>query len=168
MIENLIICTLIFAAAVYVYRDARKHNIELASRWGVGVAVVWILVLPLYLFKRKKLIKEAQQDASDTDLSGNEKSKSPIAIFSLMFICSFLVFFVGFFKGDLPGCSSPEVTDVVSKLLHTRDFSNQAQGSYEKISEIRHCNLTMNGNVYSYTVTWYSEDKDNFLVKFTQ
>lgn len=167
MLENFVISIVIFIVAIAVYKDAKKHEIDSAAKWGVGVSFIWFAILPVYLFKRKKMIKEAARE-SEVPGKRDEKPISPLAATILMFVLSFSVFFIGLYKGELPSCESPEVTDVVAKLLNTRDFSDQAQTSYEKISEIRHCNLTMNGNVFPYTVSWYSESKDNFVVQFNR
>jgi hypothetical protein len=59
--------------AIYVYRDATKHHIgaDPNSRkltdaspieWVVGVILAWIIVFPMYLFKRKDLISIAQEN----------------------------------------------------------------------------------------------------------
>lgn len=167
MLENFVISIVIFIVAIAVYKDAKNHAINGAAKWGVGVSFIWFAILPIYLFKRKKMIKEA---VSDSEINGtlDEKPISPFAATALMFVLSFSVFFIGLYKGELPSCESAEVSDVVAKLLNSRDFSDQAQTSYEKISEIRHCNLTMNGNVFPYTVSWYSEAKDNFVVQFNR
>lgn len=167
MLENFVISILIFVVAISVYKDAKSHAINGAAKWGVGVAFIWFAILPIYLFKRKEMIKEVTSESEVTDKM-DEKSISPFAATALMLVLSFTVFFIGLYKGDLPSCESPEVTDVVTELLSSRDFSDQAQTSYEKLSEIRHCNLTMNGNVLPYTVSWYSEAKDNFVVQFNR
>lgn len=142
MLENFVISIVIFIVAFAVYKDAKKNKINGAAKWGIGVSFIWFLILPIYLFKRKKLIKEAANGSEISD-NGDGNPISPFAATILMFVLSFSVFFIGFYKGELPSCESPEVTDVVSKLLSSHDFSDQAQTSYEKISEIRHCNLTI-------------------------
>ncbi|MCL0587560.1 hypothetical protein [Klebsiella pneumoniae] len=160
-----LVALIIFGLSVAVYKDALAKNIARPARWGIGVAFIFIIFLPLYLFKRKKIAGSALEITDAPGIHGG-KNLNPLAAYILMFVLSFIGPFLGFVKGDLPGCNSPEVASVITKLLSGQQFSDAAQVSYDKVDEIRHCNLTTSEQVFSYTVKWYSEDKDQFVVKF--
>lgn len=49
-----LVALIIFGLSVAVYKDALAKNIARPARWGIGVAFIFIIFLPLYLFKRKK------------------------------------------------------------------------------------------------------------------
>lgn len=97
MLENFVISIVIFIVAFAVYKDAKKNKINGAAKWGVGVSFIWFLILPIYLFKRKKLIKEATNESEISD-NGDGNPISPFAATILMFVLSFSVFFIGFYK----------------------------------------------------------------------
>jgi len=152
-----------FISAIYVFNDACKRKIPTALRWAVGTALIWIAVFPLYFILRKKL-------NSSENLSGGEENENTktnkLACYGMLFVLSFAMYGINFYRGWLPNCGSHEVRHVLSDLLDNAEFSNPAQNSYERINEIRHCNITIADRIYSYTVTWYSEAKDRFIVKF--
>ena len=43
----------VITATVWVYRDARSRGMEGAAGWAVGVFLLFIVVFPLYFFKRR-------------------------------------------------------------------------------------------------------------------
>ena len=63
---------LVLGSMLFVYVDATKHNIGKipgkkefsnmsAGMWATGTALLWIVVFPLYLFKRNRLIEIADK-----------------------------------------------------------------------------------------------------------
>ncbi len=156
-----------FISAIYVFIDASKRNIPTALRWSILTALVWLLAFPFYLIVRKKLkTNNIPSDVGgDVEINSNNAPYRP-AIYALLFVLSFAMYGVNFYRGWLPSCDSKEVHSVLKDLLDNAAFSNPAQNSYEKLNEIRHCNITLADRIYSYTVTWYSESKDRFIVKF--
>ncbi|EOC1121557.1 hypothetical protein AAAW43_003341 [Cronobacter sakazakii] len=60
-----LIALIIFGASVAVYKDAITNNIARPARWGIGSAFIFFIVIPLYLFKRKKLIGSALSESDD-------------------------------------------------------------------------------------------------------
>lgn len=145
-----------FISSAYVFHDANKRKISNQLGWAAGTALLWPIVLPLYFFKRKKL--------TDTVVT-EENKNSHVKGYALLFVLSFGMYAVNFYNGWLPDCDSSKVHGVLSNILDTREFTDTAQQSYERINEVRHCNLSMSGRIYSYTVRWYSEDKNRFLVQ---
>lgn len=162
-----IFAALIFLLSVWVYKDARSRNIANPERWGVGTSFIFIVVAPLYFFRRKKLQGTADTYNRDDNVwQKDKKEPSAWGAYLLMFVLAFLAPAIGFVKGDLPACDSSDVHSVLNKLLNGADFSDTEQINYEKLSEIRHCNLTTSDRVFSYTIKWYSDKKDQFVVEF--
>ncbi|EAS0140674.1 hypothetical protein NCQ93_004116 [Salmonella enterica] len=162
-----IFAALIFALSVWVYKDARTRNIANPERWGVGTAFIFIIIAPLYFFKRKKLQGTSESYNKDDNVwQKNKKEVSPLGAYFLMFVLAFLAPAIGFFKGDLPACDSIEVHSVLNDLLNGATFSDAAQIDYDRFGEIRHCNMTTSDRVFSYTVKWYSDKKEQFVVQF--
>lgn len=145
-----------FISSAYVFHDANKRKISNQLGWAAGTALLWPIVMPLYFFKRKKL--------TDTVVTTENRHSQPKA-YALLFILSFGLYAVNFYNGWLPDCDSAKVQGVLTSILDDQSFTDTAQQSYERFSEVRHCNLSMSGRIYSYTVRWYSEDKDRFLVQ---
>lgn len=56
-----------FLLAVYVFNDAIKKEISNQLAWAVGTAILWFIVFPLYLIKRKDL------EGTVTDIDGSHK-----------------------------------------------------------------------------------------------
>ncbi len=67
-----IITYLVLACALFVYLDATKNKIGKvpevnkftnmsAGMWATGTALLWIVVFPLYLLNRRKLISIAEE-----------------------------------------------------------------------------------------------------------
>lgn len=161
-----LIALIIFGASVAVYKDAITNNIARPARWGIGSAFIFFIVIPLYLFKRKKLIGSALSESDDASSVQGGKNVSPLSVYVLMFIFAFIAPVINFYKGDLPGCDSSDVHSVLTELLNGEKFSEPAQMSYDRVNAVRHCNLTVSDRVFSYTVKWYSEEKDQFVVQF--
>ncbi|MBN3237688.1 hypothetical protein H5A46_10085 [Pectobacterium versatile] len=155
---------IIFGASVAIYRDAVSNEIANPIRWGVGSAFIFIIVIPIYLFKRKKIIGSAKAYALAQHNS--QRQIAPSGAYFLMFIVAFIAPVWGFLKGDLPACDSRDVAVVITKLLDGAKYAAPAQVSYDRVAEVRNCNLTMSDRVFSYTVSWYSDSKDQFVVQF--
>jgi hypothetical protein len=70
MLSTLIVLV-VSASSVWVYLDATKHKIgkipdggpfnSSAGLWGTATLLLWIIVLPMYLIKRRKMIERAQE-----------------------------------------------------------------------------------------------------------
>ena len=71
-----LIALIIFGASVAVYKDAIANNIARPARWGIGSAFIFFIVIPLYLFKRKKLIGSALPKWTDSIISSMWRRKA--------------------------------------------------------------------------------------------
>ncbi|OCJ24589.1 hypothetical protein [Serratia sp. 14-2641] len=167
---NLAISIIVCFSALWVIYDASKNKLQSPVAWGLSILFLWFIALPVYLFKRKKMIVNAtgfhESGVEDNAWHLNKRQTPAWVGYALV-----IAFSVGYYswnlsKGELPLCESKEVAEVLSKIVDGDSISNPAQYSYEMFNEVRHCNLMINDTPRSFTVKWYSEDKDQFLVKF--
>ncbi|WP_057617632.1 hypothetical protein [Yersinia frederiksenii] len=171
---ELIPSVILLVSALWVMKDAHNNQLNHPVRWGIGTAILWIIVLPIYLIKRKKLITEQKMRngaiSSLNDRStiwGTEKDSTNLwAGGAFIFIAAFAPYAWGVWNGALPKCDSSDVDKVLTQLLPNTVFSNPAQYDYERINEVRHCNLTIDNGIHSFTVKWYSDTREEFVVKF--
>lgn len=73
-----------FLLAVYVLTDATKKEISNQLAWAVGTVILWFIVFPLYLIKRKDL------EHTVTDVDGNFKPYNNRMGYVLIFILTIL------------------------------------------------------------------------------
>lgn len=52
-ISQFVLFGLVILSSVWVYRDARKRNIPTPIRWSLGSILLWIIIFPWYLARRK-------------------------------------------------------------------------------------------------------------------
>lgn len=83
-----------------------------------------------------------------------------------------LTFFgVGFYYnstiGSLPKCDSTKVMAALENMLTPgTSIKNPEQYALDTDSSTRFCRVTLNDQIYSYKVNWYSENKDKIIVSF--
>ena len=51
--SNFVLGALLVLSSVWVYRDAREKNIPTPFRWSLGSILLWIIIFPWYLARRK-------------------------------------------------------------------------------------------------------------------
>ncbi|OVZ95229.1 hypothetical protein CBW58_00245 [Yersinia frederiksenii] len=171
---ELIPSLILLASSLWVMKDAHDNHLNHPVRWGIGTAFLWIIVLPIYLIKRKKLIveqrmrNEASSSLNDrVTIWGTEKDSTNLwAGGAFISIVAFAPYVWAVWSGELPKCNSSDVHEVLTQLLPDTAFSNPAQYDYERTNEIRHCNLTIENGIHSFTVKWYSDAREKFVVRF--
>ncbi|ELI8022861.1 hypothetical protein RSF09_003893 [Yersinia enterocolitica] len=171
---ELIPSLILLVSALWVMKDAHNNYLNHPVRWGIGTAILWIIVLPIYLIKRKKLITEQKmRNEAISSLNdrpniceGEKDSTNLWAGGAVIFIAAFAPYAWGVWNGELPKCDSSDVHGLLTQLLPDTTFSNPAQYDYERMNEVRHCNLTIDNGIRSFTVKWYSDAREEFVVKF--
>ncbi|MGY4028259.1 hypothetical protein ACW5WQ_20295 [Aeromonas rivuli] len=152
---TLLIGLVVLACAVWVLFDSYKKGARNPAGWAVFVAVIWFIALPYYLYKRNKLEPAEQQPAASNRWIG---------------LVAVVVLVGGFTfntmnKEALPACDTPEVVEVLSKLLNGMVIANPAQRpESEDFGAVRLCNATVAERIQPYRVSWYSNDKVQFIV----
>lgn len=157
---TLLIGLVVLACAVWVLFDSHKKGARNPAGWAVFVAVIWFVALPYYLYKRNKL-EPAEQAPSPAN-----------RWWGLTVVIAIVGWFTVF--GDsaeqreanaLPACDAPEVVEVLGKLLNGMAVTNPAQRpESEEYGIVRLCNVTVAERIQPYRVTWYSNDKVQFIV----
>ncbi|WP_139835237.1 hypothetical protein [Aeromonas hydrophila] len=152
---TLLIGFVVLACAVWVLFDSHKKGARNPAGWAVFVAVIWIIALPYYLYKRNKLEPAAQEPAPSNRWIG----------LAVVVVLVGGMTFNTMRQEALPACDAPEVVEVLGKLLNGMAVSNPAQRpDSEEFGAARLCNATVAERIQPYRVTWYSNDKVQFIV----
>lgn len=152
---TLIICLVVLASAIWVLFDSHKKGARNPAGWAVFVAVIWIVALPFYLYKRNKLEPAAQAPAPSNRWIG----------LAIVLVLVGGMTFNTVSKEALPDCAAPEVVDVLSKLLNGMDVTSPAQRpESEEFGAERLCNAMVAERIQPYRISWYSNDKVQFIV----
>ncbi|MFQ1878598.1 hypothetical protein ACK36J_14345 [Aeromonas veronii] len=152
---TLLIGLVVLACAVWVLFDSHKKGARNPAGWAVFVAVIWFVALPYYLYKRNKLEPAAQAPAPSNRWIG----------LAVVVVLVGGMTFNTLRQEALPACDAPEVVEVLGKLLNGMAVSNPAQRpDSEEFGAARLCNATVVERIQPYRVTWYSNDKVQFIV----
>lgn len=105
----------------------------------------------------------------DTSKLGYNSSQRKRAI--LIVIVILTLFGVGFYYNStvdsLPKCNSTKVMNALEDMLIPgTTVKNPEQYDLDTDSLTRFCRVTLNDQIYSYKVNWYSENKDKIIVSF--
>lgn len=120
---NNIIYLLVIWSVLFVYVDATHNKIgkipgkkgllnNSAGVWSIGTLLLWIVVFPLYLINRKKLIEGAKENPQE--IPGKRK-KIVIAFISVVFalVLFNVIFSSGVNFSGSPSCSDSDVKKIV-------------------------------------------------------
>jgi len=119
---NIILSIIVTISALWVYIDASKNkignspqggllNVGGAGWWGVLCLLLWVVIFPLYLIKRSKLIAFAKANPAEPK---NRNIK--IGIFS--FIAVITIWWNVFStQENLPDCNDPQAVDTLKSAL---------------------------------------------------
>ncbi|MEG0010380.1 MAG: hypothetical protein RR721_20230 [Aeromonas sp.] len=152
---TLLIGLVVMACAIWVLFDSHKKGAKNPAGWAVFVAVIWIIALPFYLYKRNKLEPAEQAPAASNRWIG----------LAIVVVLVGGTTFNTMSKESLPACEDPEVVKVLGKLLNGMTVSNPAQRpESEDFGAIRQCNATVAEHIQPYRISWYSNDKVQFIV----
>lgn len=174
---NIILPIIVTISALWVYIDASKNkignspqggllNLGGAGWWGALCLLLWIVVFPLYLTKRSKLIAFAKENPAEPT---NRNLK--IGIFGFIVIITIWWNIWGA-KPSLPDCNDPQAVDTlksaitdtpVYKMLgmdriQITDISERPSTTSDK----RICRASLHlGSDYGSQVVYYSIDWQN-------
>ena len=118
---TLLIGLVVLACAVWVLFDSHKKGARNPAGWAVFVAVIWIIALPYYLYKRNKLAPADKAPAPSNRWVG----------LVLVVVLVGATTFNAMRQEALPACASPEVTEVLGRLLSVANKIAVDQGSPE-------------------------------------
>ncbi|MCL5671772.1 MAG: zinc ribbon domain-containing protein [Acidobacteria bacterium] len=78
---------LVALSSVWVYRDAREHNIPKPIRWGLGSLLLWMIVFPWYLSRRRT----PQAECLFIEGEGGRVARTLLFILLIFFLLSALM-----------------------------------------------------------------------------
>ncbi len=127
--DTIIIIALLLVGTVspiIVYLDATKHKIAAAGTWAIIVLLIWIIGLPVYLFKRKKMIEKAKE----APVTAEKRALKIVALSLVCLLFFFSMFYLSFKDGLLsadntqqaqssiiPVCTNKDTFDVENKAV---------------------------------------------------
>lgn len=155
-----VIGLVVLVSAVWVLFDSHKKGARNPAGWAVFVAFIWFIALPYYLYKRNKL------EPVERDPDPVNRLIGLVTVIVLVGGITVLNYWESSVKqGVLPACDAPEVVDVLGELLNGMAISNPAQRpESEDYGAARLCNSIVADRIQQYRLTWYSNDKVQFIV----
>jgi hypothetical protein len=130
-----------------------------------GCLILWIFCFPYYLIRRNSFIKSAQEHPQETIMVKGHYVALVIGV-------AIVIFFAlkGFNEGEVPQCGSDEVKSAATKILNNSGIKGTIKGveqvSYDPFEERRACRgIDSSEQIRDFTVQWYSEKKERFLVQ---
>lgn len=190
---GIIAILIVVITSIWIYIDATKNKIGKIldekgmfnispGEWTAGALLLWIIVFPAYLIKRKSLIEKAKKFPVDTKGRGLKTillASIVLGIIILIAIPSYLTYT----KGDLPTCDSPEVIATTEKViknsplfkltgLQIKSISVPAERSYDPNIEKRVCRAMLSHSAgdeaIQYSVEWQDKKNNIFWVEILQ
>jgi hypothetical protein len=190
---GIIVILIVVITSVWIYLDATKNKIgEIANDksmfnlsaggWVAGALLLWIVVFPAYLIKRKSLIEKAK--GFPIEVKG--RILKTVLLASIGFVIIILIAvpsYISYIKGNLPACDSPEVVSLAEKViknspvikllgLQIKSISIPAERSYDPDTEKRICRAILSSSVgdeaIQYSVEWHNKDKNMIWVEIIQ
>lgn len=122
-----VVLLVMFATSIWIYWDATTHRIgkipgpaavtnNSAGAWAVATLLLWIVVLPFYLWKRAELIERAKANPVDTKNRGGKLGL-------LVVLGGVAIYFVFFGPGTslgIPNCSDSRTLGLVQQIINNR------------------------------------------------
>lgn len=186
--SDVLIWAMIFATAIGIYIDATANKIgkipgkrsltnNSAGLWATGAIILWIVVFPLYLIKRGKLITLAKE----TPVTANNRGGIIVLLSFIGFVWVALLWIgTTATANELPLCDSVETNNVLSQIINTQTDSiktglrfvsvnGATERGYNPVDGIRACagNLVTTGGELPihYNVKWSDATAGAFIVE---
>lgn len=184
--SEVFVWAMIFVTAICIYADATANKIgkipgrrslinNSAGVWAIGIIMLWIVVLPLYLIKRGKLIELAKENP----VSANNRG-GIIALMSIIGSIWIAILWAGPTGSELPLCDSADANQVLSQIINSQPESIKSgmryvavngiqERGYNPTDDIRVCTgtlVTTGGELpVQFNVKWQDAKKGAFLVE---
>lgn len=183
---SIIVVVIVAITSVWVYLDATKNKIGKivdekgmlnlpAAQWAIGSLMLWIVVFPAYVLKRKSLIEKAK--GSPVEVTGRAWKAALLAVVGLIFI---LITIPSFLSNNLPACDSPEVVSLAENVvknapaiktlgIQSIKIKVPAEKYYDSASEKRVCRAMLSSSAgdesIHYSVEWHDQKKNVIWVE---
>ena len=151
VMDMIIVVLLLFSstAPIIVYLDATKNKIGSPGSWAIFVLVIWIIGIPVYLFKRKGLIAKAKETPVE-----EERRALTIVALALICILFFCFSFYMSFKDEISAASNTQQSTATAKTenFNTTDKSVSLNGNFAiAISKINKMGIHSIGDIAAQT-----------------
>jgi hypothetical protein len=189
---GIIVILIVAITSVWIYLDATKNKIGKienekgmfnisAGEWAAGALLLWIVVFPAYLIKRKSRIEKAKE--FPIEVKGRVLKAILLAVIGGSVIIIAIPVYIGHMNGDLPTCDNPEVVSLAERAVKNspafqllgiklKAISIPAERSYDPNQEKRVCRAmfshSVGEEVIQYSVEWHDKNKNIIWVEILQ
>lgn len=144
--SEVVVWAIIFITAISIYVDATANKIgkipgkrsiinNSAGLWATGTILLWIVVFPLYLIKRGKLIELAKENPVTAN------NRTGIIVLMSFIGCAWIALTwigsTGTATGfELPLCDSADTNNVLSQIINSQPTSVQTGLRYVGVNDV--------------------------------
>ena len=93
--SQLVMAGMVLASSAWVFFDAQAKGVPKALRWGLGSLLLWILVFPWYLARRRT----PQAPCPFVEADASRLARALLFVLAVFFLLSAILFFL---RGPLP------------------------------------------------------------------
>lgn len=158
----------VIASALFVYYDATKNKVGKIpdergflnmspSLWALSILLLWIIVFPLYLINRSKLIMKAKEKPQYTsDIRNNVVFGGLAVLFFLVLIMALMNIFLpsNSSKSNIEDSTIPTVTQILQNQLGaagvecvevdiTEEFAQDCYKAIATLNTAKQLNITI-------------------------
>ncbi len=104
VMSQVVLFSLVALSSVWVYRDAREKNIPTPIRWSLGSLLLWIIIFPWYLARRRT----PKAPCPFIEGEGGRVARTLLVILLVFFLLSALMLLLKGPKKPSPGGKTPD------------------------------------------------------------
>ena len=101
--SQVVLFSLVALSSVWVYRDAREKNIPTPMRWSLGSLLLWMIIFPWYLARRRT----PKAPCPFIEGEGGRVARTLLVILLVFFLLSALMMLLKGPKKSSPGGNTP-------------------------------------------------------------
>ena len=101
--SQVVLFSLVALSSIWVYRDAREKNIPTPIRWSLGSLLLWMIVFPWYLARRRS----PKAPCPFIEGEGGRVARTLLVILLVFFLLSALILLLKGPKKSSPGGKTP-------------------------------------------------------------
>jgi len=102
--SQVVLFSLVALSSVWVYRDAREKNIPTPIRWSLGSLLLWMIIFPWYLSRRRT----PKAPCPFIEGEGGRVARTLLVILLVFFLLSALMLLLKGPKKSSPGGKTPD------------------------------------------------------------
>ena len=168
----LLVSPVFFLTAVWVWFDANKKGARNPGGWVLAVSLIWIVMFPLYLWKRGKF-SEVQGESQN-----HEGIKVWVAIPLAAVIASYpyIKAAINYYQSEqfqvdsrsVPECNDEGVIAKLSQLVGNGKIEDPVEIGTDSDTgtSVRSCKAIAWNSVVGYSVSWYDDQRTRYVISF--